>query len=430
MLAPGANAPLSTGSLTFTARFPGIPGSDIDLSAFLVAANGKVRSDEDMCFYGQPSVANGAAVQEHSDATSARFRIDTSKLPADVDKVVLTATIHENTSTFGKMDAIDLDLGGVAGRIPCAGMAETALLLAEIYRRGTDWKVRVVGQGFKGGLAALATHLGVDIGAPAPAAAPAPAPTPAAPTAAQASAVRLQKKLVDLEKKDPQLVSLVKKVQVSLEKKKLAMDRAKVVLCLDISGSMATLYKSGAIDTLVQRVMALGYRFDDDGEIDVFLFGENVHRWGALGVDGYRTFVKDMQRKHPLEGGTRYGRAMEAIRTWAKTDNPEGLPIYVMFVTDGGTDDKPKTERELREASNEPIFWKFMAIGAKGRFSGARFEFLEKLDDLKNRTVDNADFFQVDNPATPSDEEMFDLLMQEYPQWLDAAAKARVLTIR
>lgn len=429
MLAPGANAPIPTGPLTLVARHAGIAGSDIDLSAFLVGANGKVRTDADMCFYGQPSAENGAVVQESTDATSARFRIDTSKLPADVDKVVLTATIHENTATFGRMTAIDLDLGGVAGRIPCAGMEETALLLAEIYRRGTEWKVRVVGQGFKGGLAALATHMGVDIGAPAPAAAPTPA-APPAQTKAQASAVRLEKKLVDLAKKDPQLVDLVKKVQVSLEKKKLAMDRAKVVLCLDISGSMSSLYKSGAIDVLVQRVMALGYRFDDDGEIDVFLFGERVHRWGALGVDGYRTFVKDMQRKHPLEGGTRYGRAMEAIRAWAKTDNPEGLPIYVMFVTDGGTDDKPKTERELREASNEPIFWKFMAIGSKGMFAAARFEFLEKLDDLKNRTVDNADFFQVDNPATPTDEAMFDLLMTEYPSWMEAAAKAGVLTLR
>lgn len=429
MLAPGANAPLPTGPLTLVARHAGIAGSDIDLSAFLVGANGKVRTDADMCFYGQPSAENGAVVQESTDATSARFRIDTSKLPADVDKVVLTATIHENTATFGRMSAIDLDLGGVAGRIPCAGMEETALLLAEIYRRGTEWKVRVVGQGFKGGLAALATHMGVDIGAPAPAASPTPA-APPAQTKAQASAVRLEKKLVDLAKKDPQLVDLVKKVQVSLEKKKLAMDRAKVVLCLDISGSMSSLYKSGAIDVLVQRVMALGYRFDDDGEIDVFLFGKQVHRWGALGVDGYRTFVKDMQRKHRLESGTRYGRAMEAIRAWAKTDNPEGLPIYVMFVTDGGTDDKPKTERELRDASGEPIFWKFMAIGSKGVFAQARFDFLEKLDDLTGRVVDNADFFQVDNPATPTDEAMFDLLMTEYPSWMEAAAKAGVLTLR
>lgn len=56
-------------------------------------------------------------------------------------------------------------------------MAESALILAELYLRNGAWKVQVVGQGFRGGLAALASHLGVEIAAPA--AAPSPAPAPA-----------------------------------------------------------------------------------------------------------------------------------------------------------------------------------------------------------------------------------------------------------
>jgi hypothetical protein len=305
-------------------------------------------------------------------------------------------------------------------------MTETALILAELYQRNGAWKVRVVGQGFNGGLAALATHLGVDISepeqtAPPPVSPPAPALSP--------SQISLEKRMVSLEKKDKELLSLVKKVSVSLEKKRLLTDRAKVALCLDISGSMSSLYRSGKIDTLVRRVMAMGYRFDDDGEIDVFLFGANVHEWGAIGVDDYRTFVKDMQRRHPLEGGTKYGAAIERIRSFYARNNPEGLPVYVMFVTDGGTDDKSKTEKELRAASAEPIFWQFMAIGATGIFSGARFEFLEKLDELTGRKVDNANFFQVADPAAPSDEEMFELMMGEYPDWLKAAQAARILKV-
>jgi hypothetical protein len=323
-------------------------------------------------------------------------------------------------------------VSGVRGRIPCAGMTETALILAELYQRNGSWKVRVVGQGFNGGLAALATHLGVEISdseptpAPTHTASPPPVKPEQTPSAAQ---INLDKRMVNLEKKDRELLSLVKKVSVSLEKKKLLTDRAKVALCLDISGSMSSLYKAGKIDTLVRRVMALGYRFDDDGEIDVFLFGANVHEWGPIGVDDYRTFVKDMQRRHPLEGGTRYGAAMERIRKFYARNNPEGLPVYVMFVTDGGTEDKSKTEKELRAASEEPIFWQFMAIGATGFFSGVRFEFLEKLDELTGRKVDNANFFQVADPAAPSDEEMFELMMGEYPDWLKAAQKAGILKV-
>jgi stress response protein SCP2 len=428
LLSPGANAPLPSGDLTVLIRHGEIPGAEIDVSAFLVTGAGKVRSDADMCFYGQPSVADGAVTLEGAANGETRFSVAPGRIPAEVDKVVLTATIHENRSAFGQLSDIGIEVGGVRGRIPCAGMTETALILAELYQRNGAWKVRVVGQGFNGGLAALATHLGVDIADPTPAPPPTPAPVKADP-ARSASQIRLEKRLVDLEKKDKELLSLVKKVSVSLEKKNLLTDRAKVALCLDISGSMSSLYRSGKIDTLVRRVMAMGYRFDDDGEIDVFLFGAKVHEWGPIGVNDYRGFVKDMQRKHPLEGGTKYGAAIERIRKFYAKNNPESLPVYVMFVTDGGTEDKSKTEKELRAASAEPIFWQFMAIGANGFFSGARFEFLEKLDELTGRTVDNANFFQVADPAAPSDEEMFELMMGEYPDWLKAAQTARILTI-
>lgn len=424
MLAPGANAPLPNGPLTLDVQHGGIPGADVDVSVFLLGANGKVRSDADMCFYQQPSAEGGALIQEEATATGARFRLDTSRLPSTVDKAIITATIHESKADFGRLAAIRVNVAGVEGSIPCPGKSESALIVAEIYQRNGAWKLRIVGQGFNGGLGPLAEHLGVDIAQEEP-----DAPTNATPLVPTSDSIRLEKKLVELEKKDHQLVNLVKKVQVSLEKKNLLTDRAKVVLCLDISGSMGTLYKSGAIDTLVQRVMAMGYRFDDDGAIDVFLFGEQVHAWGELTVDGYRTFVRDMRRKHPLEGGTRYGRAMEAIRSWARANNPEGLPVYVMFVTDGGTEDKPKTRKELIEASKEPLFWQFMAIGAKGVFAQSRFEFLENLDSMTGRTVDNANAFQVADPSAPTDEEMFEMMMGEYPQWLHEAVKAGILRL-
>jgi hypothetical protein len=58
-LSPGANAALPPGDLTVLIRHGTITGAEIDVSAFLVTGTGKVRSDADMCFYGQPSVAGG-----------------------------------------------------------------------------------------------------------------------------------------------------------------------------------------------------------------------------------------------------------------------------------------------------------------------------------------------------------------------------------
>jgi len=186
VLSPGANAPLPAGDLTVLIRHGTIPGAEIDVSAFLVTGTGKVRSDADMCFYGQPSVAGGAVALAGASGGETRFTVAPGRIPAGVEKVVFTATIHENRAPFSRVPEIGLEVGGVRGRIPCAGMTETALILAELYQRNGAWKVRVVGQGFNGGLAKLAPHLGVAISEPAPAPAPpkpAPKPTPEPPRA-------------------------------------------------------------------------------------------------------------------------------------------------------------------------------------------------------------------------------------------------------
>jgi uncharacterized protein YkwD len=46
---------------------------------------------------------------------------------------------------------------------PARPQRETVLLLAELYRRGTGWKLRALGQGYADGLAGIARDFGVDI---------------------------------------------------------------------------------------------------------------------------------------------------------------------------------------------------------------------------------------------------------------------------
>jgi len=75
ILMPGANAPVPVGDLTVLIRHGTIPGAEIDVSAFLVASSGKVRSDADMCFYGQPSVAGGAVALAGSANGETRFTV-------------------------------------------------------------------------------------------------------------------------------------------------------------------------------------------------------------------------------------------------------------------------------------------------------------------------------------------------------------------
>jgi hypothetical protein len=238
----------------------------------------------------------------------------------------------------------------------------------------------------------------------------------------------MSEKRISLEKRietqAPQLLSLVKKAQASVDKAKLSNHQAKVALCLDISGSMDSLYASGKIQALADRVMALATRFDDDGILDIFLFGIKGHQPKPMDLSECSQYVKNMLKQYPLEPGTSYDTAIKLIR---KHYFPEGkgeqrstavaknsTPVYVMFLTDGDTQNESSCIQQMKWASYEPIFWKFMAIGAKA----SDFKFLQKLDDMEGRYIDNADFFNVPDPLKLEDSVLFDQLMEEYPNWL------------
>ncbi|KAA0943159.1 MULTISPECIES: TerD family protein [unclassified Pseudomonas] len=198
-LGPGANAPVATGQAQVEISYSPIPGADIDVSAFVLGATGKVRGDTDMCFYGQTTVLGGTVQMTESSAGRAVFTLDLSRLEAVVEKVALTATIYENKASFDRVSHLALTVtGGIEAQIPTTGMKETALILGEFYRRQGEWKFRCVAQGFAGGLEPLAKHFGVEVAAPAPVVTPVPAPAPApVPVAAPKPSVSLSKITLD-----------------------------------------------------------------------------------------------------------------------------------------------------------------------------------------------------------------------------------------
>lgn len=90
VLAKGGNAAVST-STTAVAVTCG-PGVGIDVAALLVTADGRVRSDDDLVFFNNPSVEGGAVV--HSAAPGGDVvRVELGRLPAAVDRIVVTASV-------------------------------------------------------------------------------------------------------------------------------------------------------------------------------------------------------------------------------------------------------------------------------------------------------------------------------------------------
>lgn len=231
------------------------------------------------------------------------------------------------------------------------------------------------------------------------------------------------------------LIDLTKKVGIVLEKKKLTGVKAEIILAIDQSGSMSSLYKNGTVQQIVERLLAIGMNMDANKEIDVFQFNNGANFVGTATEVNHATFVKDT--KMTVSGGTKYAPVMELIVSKygiALSGNQEpakkslfgGLfskkaieipikpehPTFVLFITDGNNSDKSEATRIVRESANQPIFWQFVGIGKE------KFAFLQKLDDLKDRYVDNADFFKISNVAKVSDEELYDKLLTEFPDWL------------
>ena len=401
---------------------------DIDFTCFGLDLNRQLKDDRYMVFYNQVKSPNGE-VQLQQHAKKSIFHIDLAKIPNHLPYLVFTATI-DGPHTMNQIQGGSFVVKGNGQPIleyllvPSDFQMQKAIIIGEIYNKSM-WRVASIGQGFDGGLGALLTSFGGEVAKEEPS----HISTPTAPV--NEKKILLEKKI---QQEAPHLIDLSKKAQISLEKVGLQQHVAKVALCLDISGSMSKLYKTGKIQHFVERILALGTRFDDDGSIDIFLFGKNAHDAGELTISNNRHFIKDLLQQYKLESSTYYSKAITMIRkhyigssSHRKQPVPMDSPVYVMFVTDGDTFDREQTTKQIVNASYEPIFWQFMAIDEnkdkKGLFGSTRssFKYLEELDSLDGRFMDNAGFFSVSDPADIPDQELYDLLMSEYPGWVKEA---------
>ena len=231
---------------------------------------------------------------------------------------------------------------------------------------------------------------------------------------------------IDLEK-----IDLRKKTIIDLKKKAGIEDqKAQVVLALDFSGSMSHLYSDGTVQETVERILPLGLVFDDNKEVDFYLFENGCKKMPnnitLSNLDGY--INKKVIGKYMM-GGTSYAPVLKTIFEDFSTTKGGFLgiggkktkmqyPVYIIFITDGENDDKTATEMVIKEMSEYGFFIQFVGIGRE------YFNFLRKLDDLTGRALDNANFFSISNLAATPDDQLYSDLMKEFPSWVKDARSA------
>lgn len=152
---------------------------DLDAIAFLLGENEKVRLDTDFIFFNNKASACGSVTHTgdnttgEGDGDDEQMIFDTTKVPADVQKVVFCVTIYqgsERNQNFGQVGGAFIRVLNNADQKEVArydlsedSSTETAMIFGELYKNNGEWKFRAVGQGFKGGLGPLASSFGVNV---------------------------------------------------------------------------------------------------------------------------------------------------------------------------------------------------------------------------------------------------------------------------
>jgi tellurium resistance protein TerD len=152
---------------------------DLDASLFMLNDTGKVRSGDDFIFFNHLKSSCGSVEHAGDNLTGEgggddeTIKINLSLIPADVSKLSVTVTIYDANArrqNFGMVSAafirvVNEENGQEIARYDLSEdySTETAMVFGEIYRHGSEWKFKAVGQGFAGGLDALAEQFGVSL---------------------------------------------------------------------------------------------------------------------------------------------------------------------------------------------------------------------------------------------------------------------------
>jgi tellurium resistance protein TerD len=153
---------------------------DLDASALMLGADGKILSDSHFIFFNNLKSPDGSVEHTGDNKTGEgegddeAIKVDLSAVPADVDKISVAVSIYDaepRGQSFGQVRnafirVVNQDGGAEITRYDLSEDAstETAMIFGELYRNAAEWKFRAVGQGYSSGLRGIAQDFGVNVG--------------------------------------------------------------------------------------------------------------------------------------------------------------------------------------------------------------------------------------------------------------------------
>jgi tellurium resistance protein TerD len=153
---------------------------DLDASALLCGADGKVIDDAHFVFFNNLTSPDGSVEHTGDNLTGEGegddelIHVNLAGASPQIQRVVFPVSIYEGAArgqSFGQVSnafirVIDRSNGSELARYDLTEDAstETAMIFGELYRNKEEWKFRAVGQGYASGLAGIAKDFGVNVG--------------------------------------------------------------------------------------------------------------------------------------------------------------------------------------------------------------------------------------------------------------------------
>lgn len=207
-----------------------------------------------------------------------------------------------------------------------------------------------------------------------------------------------------------------------LEKKELSNLTSRVAVVMDYSGSMDNLYYNGTVQKILERLLPLALKFDDNGELETWIFSNDCYRLENITKDNYFNYIENENiLNNYCMRGTHFVPVMKDVVKKYIKEEPCDLPTYVIFITDGENSDQSDTTKFIIENCKQPIFWQFVGIG------NSLFMYLKKLDEMDGREIDNVNFFAIEDLLAGKDEDLYNKLLTEYPSWLNLAKSKGII---
>ncbi|MEY2245988.1 VWA domain-containing protein [Streptomyces sp. BF23-18] len=406
-LRKGENAALAARPVTLSVSVRGLAA---DISALLLGVDGKVRGDNDLVFYNHP-VQDGVSIDGQT------VTADLVRVPQGVDRVVIavSADPQQPGAAFTAAPKLTVTQAGASDlsfTAPDFTSGETVVVVAELYRRSGDWKVRAVGQGYASGLAGLATDYGVDVEPDQPVAPAALVPRPASgASGAGRSAVDLAK----VERRAPGLATPVRQAGQVLADRGIAERRAAVYLILDHDWHMEELYESFAVQAFAERVLALSANLDDDGTVPVIFSSRDEPFLEEIGLDNYRGRIGQLHTQ--IDWG--WGNVAASMRRAVGHYQESGAADPAFIVTQVGDEpwDKAEVRSLLQNTASLGVFWLFVGFG-RGKLA-----FYKNLNASASATFANVAFYDAGkNPGSVPDERFYTSLVKAFATWIRSPA--------